>query len=276
MSFNKFTSPLRTLISSSASRIFNAAPAPPSVTGNPLAGSSRAASSFASLGDLSPVKGSTQHETRYGRGPGSTKGGTSGRGHKGQKARAGKGVRLGFEGGQTPLHRKVPKRGFINFTSKTYAPLSISTLQSFISEGRIDPSEPITVGTVVRSNAVHGLSHLSGVKLLGEPNPDLPLPPLNLELSRYSKGAAEYILQAGGQVSAVYHNNLGLRKEVFPDKFLLRDIKDAKPTRKTDILYYTNPKKYGYLASSIPTSARNMSPEQWVEGQSSVSASASE
>lgn len=53
-------------------------------------------------------------DTRYGRGPGSQKGGTSGRGHKGQKARNGKGVRLGFEGGQTPLYRKIPKRGFIN------------------------------------------------------------------------------------------------------------------------------------------------------------------
>ncbi|WVR07777.1 ribosomal protein L15 [Kwoniella sp. DSM 27419] len=256
MSLNMFTNPLRSLLASS-SRLFT-----------PAAGSSRAASSFATLGDLSPAKGSTKTDTRYGRGPGSQKGGTSGRGHKGQKARNGKGVRLGFEGGQTPLHRKVPKKGFNNFTSKTYAPLSIATLQSFLSQGRIDPDETITIGSIVRSNAVHGLSHQSGIKLLGEPDPELPLPPLKLELSRYSQSAAKAIIAAGGQVSAVYHNNLGLRKEVFPDKYFGREIKDAKPTRKTDILYYTNPKKYGYLADSIPSSARTIAPAQWTEASS--------
>ncbi|WRT70330.1 ribosomal protein L15 [Kwoniella shivajii] len=257
MSFNIFTQPIRSILSSS-SRLF---------TNTSTASSSRAASSFAHLGDLQPAQGSTHSEKRYGRGPGSQRGGTSGRGHKGQKARNGKGVRLGFEGGQTPLHRKVPKRGFINFTSKTYAPLSISTLQSFLSLGRIDPSETITIGSIVRSNAVHGLSGYSGIKLLGDINPELPLPALNLELSRYSKSAAEAIISAGGSLSAVYHNNLGLRKEIFPDKFVGRVIKDAKPTRKTDILYYTNPKKYGYLAETIPSSARKMTPSEWTEGK---------
>ncbi|KAK8853121.1 ribosomal protein L15 [Kwoniella newhampshirensis] len=256
MSLNMFTNPLRSLLSST-SRLL----AIPSSG----ASSSRSASTFAHLGELSPAKGSTKVDTRYGRGPGSQKGGTSGRGHKGQKARAGKGVRLGFEGGQTPLHRKIPKRGFINFTSKTYAPLSIATLQSFISQSRISPTETITVGTIVRSNAVHGLSHLSGVKLLGEPDPELPLPPLKLELSRYGKSAAQAIINAGGEVSAVYHNNLGLRKECFPEKFVGRDIKAAKPTRKTDILYYTNPKKYGYLANESNPAASKMSPEEWTK-----------
>ncbi|WWD19536.1 ribosomal protein L15 [Kwoniella shandongensis] len=255
MSLNMFAGSLRSLLSSTSRLIV------PSAGGS----SSRSASTLAHLGELAPAKGSTKVDTRYGRGPGSQKGGTSGRGHKGQKARAGKGVRLGFEGGQTPLHRKIPKRGFINFTSKTYAPLSISTLQSFISQSRISPSEPITVGTIARSNAVHGLSHLSGIKLLGEPDPSLPLPPLKLELSRYSKAAAQAIIDAGGQVSAVYHNNLGLRKEIFPEKFVGRDIKAAKPTRKTDILYYTNPKKYGYLANETTPAARKMSPGEWTE-----------
>ncbi|WWC91603.1 ribosomal protein L15 [Kwoniella dendrophila CBS 6074] len=261
MSFNMFTQPLKSLLSTSSSKLFSS-------TASASSSSSiiRSASTFTHLGDLQPAKGSTHADIRYGRGPGSQRGGTSGRGHKGQKARNGKGVRLGFEGGQTPLHRKVPKRGFNNFTSKQYAPLSLSTLQQFIFEGKINPDEPITINTIIRSNAVHGLSKYQGIKLLGEPNFDLPLPSLNLNLSRYSKISAESIIQSGGKVTAIYHNNLSLRKEIFPDKFIGKQIKDAKPTRKTDILYYTNPKKYGYLADSIPTSARKMTTEQWSEG----------
>lgn len=80
---------------------------------------------------------------------------------------------------------------------------------------------------------MHGLSHLSGIKLLGDADPTLPLPPLKLELSRYSKSAAQTIINAGGEVKAVYHNNLSLRKEWYPEKFMDKEIKDAKPTRKT-------------------------------------------
>ncbi|OXC70655.1 ribosomal protein L15 [Cryptococcus neoformans] len=249
--------PLKTLLTNTA-RFLNPA----------SASSSRAVSTAVHLSDLTPAKGSTKTDTRYGRGPGSQKGGTSGRGHKGQKARNGKGVRLGFEGGQTPLYRKIPKRGFINFTSKTYAPLSIATLQSWIAQSRISPDEPITVGTIVRSNAVHGLSHLSGIKLLGDADPTLPLPPLKLELSRYSKSAAQTIINAGGEVKAVYHNNLSLRKEWYPEKFMDKEIKGAKPTRKNDILYYTNPAKYGYLAEEIKAPVRKMTPQEWSEVKS--------
>nr|ODO00457.1 ribosomal protein L15 [Cryptococcus depauperatus CBS 7855] len=218
------------------------------------------------LGNLSPATGSTKTDTRYGRGPGSQKGGTSGRGHKGQKARSGKGVRLGFEGGQTPLYRRIPKRGFINLhysTSKTYAPLSIATLQRWIASNRISPDEPITLRTILSSNAVHGLSHLSGIKLLGDVDPTLPLPPLKLELSRYSKEAAKAIIEAGGEVKAVYHNNLSLRREWYPEKFEGREFKSALPTRKNDILYYTNPVKYGYLAPNLKTSPTKISPQEW-------------
>ncbi|WWC64686.1 mitochondrial 54S ribosomal protein uL15m [Kwoniella dejecticola CBS 10117] len=264
MSINMFTQPLRSVLSASSSRLF----ASSSSSSSSIASTSRAASSFTHLGDLQPAKGSTHADIRYGRGPGSQRGGTSGRGHKGQKARNGKGVRMGFEGGQTPLHRKVPKRGFINFTSKTYAPVSISTLQEYILKGRLDPSSPIGISEILQSNAVHGnLSGYAGIKLLGGPNPDLPLPALELNLSRYSKGASEKIIQAGGKLSAVYHNNLSLRKEIFPQKYAGRDIKDAKPTRKNDILYYTNPKKFGYLADTIPSSARKMTPGEWTESK---------
>lgn len=173
--------------------------------------------------------------TRRGRGQGSTKGGTAGRGHKGQLARSGNGKPgPGFEGGQTPITRLFPKRGFVNQMKREYAPLSIATLQRFIQSGRIDPSQPITIGTVVHSNAVHGLSKKQGIKLLGTPNPDLPLPALELELSRFSKSSAQAVIDAGGKVTAVYRNALALRQEVFPHKFD-SPIKIAEPIRRTDI-----------------------------------------
>ncbi|WWC71918.1 mitochondrial 54S ribosomal protein uL15m [Kwoniella pini CBS 10737] len=256
MSFNMFNQPLRSLVSSS-SRLF---------ASSSKASSSRSASSFTHLGDLQPAKGSTHADIRYGRGPGSQRGGTSGRGHKGQKARNGKGVRLGFEGGQTPLHRKVPKRGFINFTSKTYAPLSISKLQEFILKGKINPLNPIGIKEILQSNLIHGnLSNFSGIKLLGDSNSNLPLPSLELNLSRFSKSASEKILNSGGKLTSIYYNNLSLRKEIFPQKYAGKDIKNAKPTRKNDILYYTNPKKFGYLADTVPSSAKKMTPAEWTE-----------
>lgn len=105
-------------------------------------------------------------------------------------------------------------------------------------------------------------------------DPSLPLPPLTLRLSRYSKSAAKAILEAGGDVQAVYHNALALRQAAHPEKFLGREVKEAKPIRKTDIcewgeppsrwnstdskvrlilvtVYYTNPAKYGYLAEGV-------------------------
>ncbi|KAK4686273.1 large subunit ribosomal protein L15, partial [Tremellales sp. Uapishka_1] len=210
---------------------------------------SRSASSYVHLGDLQPSRGSTKTHIRLGRGQGSTKGGTAGRGHKGQRARSGNGKpSAGFEGGQTPITRLFPKRGFINFTSRTYAPLQISKLQSFLSLSRLSPDLPIDIGTVVRSNLVHGISGYDGIKLVGDVDPSLPLPPLSLRLSRYSRSAAKAITQAGGELTAVYHNALSLRQEVWPEKFVGREVKEAKPIRKNEILYYSDAKKYGYLA----------------------------
>jgi large subunit ribosomal protein L15 len=173
---------------------------------------------------------------RRGRGNSSTKGGTSGRGHKGQLARSGNGKPTpGFAGGQTPLTKLFPKIGFTNFTRREYAPLSLARLQEFIAEGRLDANMPITVGAVVRSNAVHGINGFAGVKLLGQPNPELPLPKLTLELSRFSKSAADAVIAAGGKVTAVYHNNLSLRQDVFPEKFMGKEVKMADPIRRNDL-----------------------------------------
>ncbi|KAL1409955.1 YmL10 [Vanrija albida] len=230
------------------STVLNAAEASASRLPRLFQASSSRQMSTLHLGNLAGAKGSSSANTRKGRGPGSGHGKQSGRGHKGQNARSGNGKPVpGFAGGQTPIHKVFPKRGFVNFTRKSYAPLALSKLQQFIAQARIDPALPITVGTVVRANAVHGISGDGGVKLLGPADPELPLPPLNLELSRFSKQAAEAVLAAGGKVTAVYHNNLSLRQEVHPHKFPT-PIQSAKPIRRTDIEYYTSPAKYGYLA----------------------------
>ncbi|GHJ86466.1 hypothetical protein NliqN6_2868 [Naganishia liquefaciens] len=211
--------------------------------------SSRWASTYVHLGELADNRGARVDNVRLGRGWSSTKGGTSGRGHKGQKARAGNGKpKPGFEGGQTPITRLFPKRGFNNFTKKVYAPLNIAKLQEWIASGRLDSTQPIDVGAVFQSNLVHGIKGFSGVKLLGQPDSSLPLPPLNLRFSRYSKSAAQAIIDAGGEVTAVYHNPLALRQAAHPEKFFGREVKEALPVRKTDILYYSNPAKHGYLA----------------------------
>lgn len=129
----------------------------------------------------------------------------------------------------------MPKKGFLNFTRREYAPLSLAKLQQWIAQGRIDTAIPITVGTVVRSNLIHGIKGWSGVKLLGQADPNLPLPPLEIELSRFSKSAADAVINAGGSVTAVYHNQLGLRQEIWPEKFAGREVRNAAPIRRTDI-----------------------------------------
>lgn len=129
----------------------------------------------------------------------------------------------------------MPKKGFLNFTRREYAPLNIAKLQSWIAQGRIDTGVPITIGTVIRSNLVHGIKGWSGVKLLGKPDPNMPLPPIELELSRFSKTAAKAVIDAGGNVTAVYHTPLGLRQEIWPEKFAGREIRNAAPIRRTDI-----------------------------------------
>ena len=128
-----------------------------------------------------------------------------------------------------PHHEKILKGS----TARDFAPLPLSRLQSFLAQARISPSEPITLHTLISSNIVHGLSNkFSGIKLLGEPDPSLPLPPLKLFLSRYSKSAAKAIMDAGGEVTAVYRNKLGLKAEKLG---AVGEIKMADPTRKNDI-----------------------------------------
>ena len=140
------------------------------------------------LHELSPAAGSVKESYRKGRGPGSGNGKTAGRGHKGQNARSGGGVRLGFEGGQLPLYRKLPKRGFNNRFAKEYAIVNVSDLNVF------ENGDTVTLETLIEKRIVR--KALDGLKILG--NGDLTKK-LTVEASVFSASAKEKIEAAGGK-----------------------------------------------------------------------------
>lgn len=145
------------------------------------------------LNDLHPAPGSTHAKKRIGRGTGSGHGTTAGKGHKGQKARTSGGVRPGFEGGQTPLHRRLPqRRGFRNFTRKEYAVVNLDDL------GRFDAGTEVTPELLVSSGLVKRV--LDGVKVLGDGELDKSL---CVKVHKFSKSAEEKIKAAGGTAEVV-------------------------------------------------------------------------
>jgi large subunit ribosomal protein L15 len=152
-----------------------------------------------------------------GRGIGSSKGKTAGRGHKGQKARSGGGPKLGFEGGQSPMRLRIPKRGFHNPFEREYQPLNLDRLSAWLKDKRLDPSRVITMKQLRDSGAVRR-NIKDGVKLLanGCENFDWDI---EIEVSQASRKAREAVQQAGGQVTTVYYNKLGLRALVNPEWF---------------------------------------------------------
>lgn len=137
------------------------------------------------LHDLSPAKGSKHSKKRVGRGPGSGLGKTSGKGEKGQKSRSGASTRVGFEGGQMPLIRRVPKRGFTNIFKVEYAVVNLSQLADF--EGDVTPEALVERG-LVRSGRK--------VKVLGDGEIDKPL---RVAADKFSKSARAKIEAAGGR-----------------------------------------------------------------------------
>lgn len=139
------------------------------------------------LNELSPAEGSRKARTRKGRGVGSGKGKTAGRGTKGHNSRSGGGVRPGFEGGQMPLHRRLPKRGFTNIFRKDIAIVNIRDLSRFESGSLVDET------ALIRSRLVK--SPYDGIKLLA--NGDITYP-LTVRLNRVSKSAREKIEAVGG------------------------------------------------------------------------------
>ena len=144
------------------------------------------------LNELSPPNGSREARKRLGRGVGSGTGTTAGRGTKGQNSRSGGGVRPGYEGGQMPIHRRLPKRGFTNIFKKHFAVVNIRDLAKFESGSVVDEV------ALVRSGLVKG--RRDGIKLLGKGDIDFPL---TIKLNRISKSAREKIEAAGGRVEIV-------------------------------------------------------------------------
>lgn len=149
------------------------------------------------LNQLSGSPGSQKTRKRLGRGPGSGKGGTSGRGHKGQKSRSGVAIK-GFEGGQMPIHRRLPKRGFNNIFRKLFATVNIGRLQAAIDAGRLDAKKPITADTLREAGLVTRLR--DGVRLLGMGEITSKI---TIEVSGVSKSALAAVEKAGGKVEVI-------------------------------------------------------------------------
>jgi len=144
------------------------------------------------LNELSPAPGSRRKRKRLGRGVGSGLGKTSGRGHKGSNSRSGGGVRAGFEGGQMPLQRRLPKRGFANIFKKRIAIVNITDLNRFASGTVVDEVE------LVRSGLVKG--RRDGIKVLGNGQLDRAL---TVRVNAVSQTAKEKIEKIGGTVEVV-------------------------------------------------------------------------
>jgi large subunit ribosomal protein L15 len=144
------------------------------------------------LHELKPSEGSRSLPKRKGRGIGSGNGKTAGKGHKGQNARSGGGVRPGFEGGQNPLFRRLPKRGFTNINRKEYAIVNLDTLNRFDEGTEVTPALLIETGYVSSEKA--------GIKILGNGSLDRKL---TVKAHKFSASAKEAIETAGGQTEVV-------------------------------------------------------------------------
>lgn len=142
---------------------------------------------------LSPAPNSTFNVKRLGRGTGSGHGKTSGKGHKGQNARSGGGVRPGFEGGQMPLIRRIPKRGFTNNWRKVYTTINVSELNKL---------EPNTIVTAEMLKATGKISKISeyGLKVIGNGEINIPL---TVKANKFSESAIQKIQKAGGTIEVV-------------------------------------------------------------------------
>ena len=144
------------------------------------------------LFELAPAEGSTKDTKRKGRGHGSGNGKTAGRGHKGQNARSGGGVRIGFEGGQMPIYRRLPKRGFTNIFAKQYAEVKVSDLNNFEDGAVVDAQALLEAGVISKA--------LDGVKVLG--NGELTKK-VTVKAAKFTATAASKIEAAGGKAEVM-------------------------------------------------------------------------
>ena len=144
------------------------------------------------LNELSPAAGSVKEAYRKGRGHGSGNGKTAGRGHKGQHARSGGGTRIGFEGGQMPLVRRVPKRGFNNIFAKPLTAINVAALNCFEDGAVVDAAALIEAGVI--ASCPYGLKVLSNGNLTKK---------ITVKAAAFSESAKEKIEQAGGKAEVV-------------------------------------------------------------------------
>ena len=144
------------------------------------------------LHELSPAEGSAIKGYRKGRGPGSGNGKTAGKGHKGQNARSGGGVRPGFEGGQNPLYRRLPKRGFKCINSKEIVAINVSALECFDNGATVDVNALVEAGIIKNPR--------DGVKILG--NGELTKK-LDVKVDAFSASAKEKIEAVGGKAEVI-------------------------------------------------------------------------
>jgi large subunit ribosomal protein L15 len=156
------------------------------------------------LNELSPREGSTKGRMRVGRGPGSGKGKTAGRGVKGQKARSGVAI-AGFEGGQMPLHMRMPKRGFNSLNRKDFAEVNLWRLEQAIAAGKLDAKAAIDAEALIKAGVIRRV--LDGVKLLGKGELKTKL---NLTVYSATASARAAVEKAGGTLTTT-------KKEVAPE-----------------------------------------------------------
>jgi large subunit ribosomal protein L15 len=144
------------------------------------------------LSNLKPAIGSTKNRKRIGRGAGSGTGKTAGKGHKGQNARSGGGIKAGFEGGQMPLHRRLPKRGFTSLNKKVYALVNLHDLELFEAGSVVDMAALGQAGLVKKVG--------DGIKILGDGELTKAL---TVKAHKFSKSAQERIAAAGGKAEVI-------------------------------------------------------------------------
>lgn len=238
-----------------AHRLCSGAPAP------------RALRAFSSqpmaLNDLSPSPGSNKRGKRVGRGIGSGKGKTAGRGHKGTKARQGGSVRVGFTGGQTPLHKALPKVGFTNSHRETFDVVNVGDLQKWIAAGRLEPSDGVqlTMRDLNRSGLVNIKGGTNGIKLLGE---GALTSKVHLEVSRASATAIAAVEKMGGTVTCAHYNRLALRALLKPHKFERLPRRARPPPRL--MRYYVDDAKRGEYSPLVQLRNRRLGLRKSGEG----------
>lgn len=209
--------------------------------------------SVSMLARLTPTKDSKNRVKRVGRGPGSGLGKTSGRGQKGQKARGS--VPNWFEGGQTPLWKLFPKRGFYRHQKLDLNELKLGRIQDFYNKGKLDflkDGEILTMKHMKECGLITG-SMKDGVVILGDSTVEYTAP-IKIESTKATGPAIQSIEEAGGEYTASYYSrSLGYRAHHSPNWFVenkgyvpLR----SKPIARRDIVFYSNPEKNGYLTSS--------------------------